>query len=253
MLLLLFSRNWIETGKRFALPLPSYLLHMHKLLCTQAALAVQRSALHSTKSKITLGRPTVSLLLLCVCQLRVWMDFFCSVAGRYTHAGEMAIYICPYYNIDAILFIWCNKLQAHKYEIGLAREKRRNSESECRENGKIGSWSVFGSQMCVDTMCSAHCWHFDGKMAIECSEELQCSWFKDSCFSGFFFGRFDTISQHRKTMTFFELPNLEWFCIAQPLQIRLIVYCLLVAMYQIPSIANKNRAQTVWLHGLYKS
>lgn len=104
----------------------------------------------------------------------------------YTRGWNGDIYICPYYNIDAILFIWCNKLQAHKYEIGLAREKRRNSESECRENGKIGSWSVFGSQMCVDTMCSAHCWHFDGKMAIECSEELQCSWFKDSCFSWFF-------------------------------------------------------------------
>lgn len=71
----------------------------------------------------------------------------------YTRGWNGDIYICPYYNIDAILFIWCNKLQAHKYEIGLAREKRRNSESECRENGKIGSWSVFGSQMCVDTMC----------------------------------------------------------------------------------------------------
>lgn len=149
----------------------------------------------------------------------------------YTRGWNGDIYICPYYNIDAILFIWCNKLQAHKYEIGLAREKRRNSESECRENGKIGSWSVFGSQMCVDTMCSAHCWHFDGKMAIECSEELQCSWFKDSCFSGFFRPlRHDITTSKNNDLFRATEPRMVLYCTTTSNQ----THCLLFTCGNVP-------------------
>lgn len=134
------KRKKLEPGDRFALPEWSYLLHMHKLLCTQRFVQ-QNVAFDEIENCKRLNSRTMPVWCFCCVPMPLKLRALCIFGRRSLYTlGEMA-------NSWCILFIWCNKFKTYKYEVVGSRQRRRERVSEWFDSFRL--------------KCMANCWHFD--------------------------------------------------------------------------------------------